>query len=93
MSKDLYSINNHCKIGSDQPVLNLYFINEVNQIKNQKVSFWRASTDETMAQHHLHQEAPWVNHDYSDRLNKTYHQNYIENLDNFYKNIEKKIIE
>jgi len=90
LSQDLYRINNHCEIGSDQPVLNLYFINEVNPIKNQKVSFWRASTDETIAQHHLHREAPWVNYDYSDRLNKTYHQNYIEKLDNFYKNIEKK---
>lgn len=92
LSKDLYHINNHCEIGSDQPILNLYFINDINPIKNQKVSFWRASTNETIAQHHLHGEAPWINQDYSEKLNKTYYENYIENLNNFYKHFEKKII-
>lgn len=84
----LLPINNHSKIGSDQPIFNLYFSEKVKFIDDNKVCFWRASTDKTITQHHCNGEAPWVNNNYSDRLGKTYYDNYISNLNNFYEKIK-----
>lgn len=88
LSESLKNINNHCTIGSDQPIFNLYFSDKIKEITSQKVSFWRGSTKDTIAQHHLHAEAPWVNTEYSDRLKKTYKENYDEFLYDFYKSIK-----
>jgi len=90
MSNNLSNINNHSGIGSDQPIINLYFTNNHKMIENKKVSFWRGSDENTIAQHHLHIEAPWNCNDFSYRLNKTYLENYLENLNNFYELIKNK---
>jgi len=88
LSQELQNINFHTsKKGSDQPILNLYFLNNVKFIENGKISFWKLSTHSTIAQHHCRWEAPWVNNFYSDRLKKTYKQNYDDNLINFYASI------
>jgi len=85
LSVDLQHINFHTsKNGSDQPILNLYFINNVKFIENKKISFWKLSDNNTIAQHHCRWEAPWVNNFYSQRLKKTYKQNYENNLKGFY---------
>ena len=85
LSDKLQHINNHTSPkGSDQPIFNLYFINRLNYIKNKKISFWKESNEFTIAQHHCRWEAPWVNNFYSKNLNKTYLQNYKDNLDKFY---------
>lgn len=85
LSDELQPINNHTSPnGSDQPVFNLYFIKNINYIKNNKVSFWKESNKFTVAQHHCRWEAPWINNNYSERLGKTYLENYKENLNNFY---------
>jgi lipopolysaccharide biosynthesis glycosyltransferase len=90
MCHNLSNINNHSGIGSDQPIINLYFTNNHKMIENKKVSFWRGSDENTIAQHHLHIEAPWNCNDFSYRLNKTYLENYLENLNNFYELIKNK---
>jgi len=90
MCNNLSNINNHSGIGSDQPIINLYFTNNHKMIENKKVSFWRAADENTIAQHHLHGEAPWVSNDFCYRLNKTYLENYSENLSNFYNLIKNK---
>ena len=88
LSKELQHINFHTsENGSDQPILNLYFINNVKFIENRKISYWRHSDNNTIAQHHCRWDAPWVNNFYSDRLKKTYKQNYDDNLINFYASI------
>lgn len=86
----LQPINNHTSpTGSDQPIFNLYFENKINYIKDKKISFWKESNMNTIAQHHCRWEAPWVNNFYSSRLNKTYNQYYQENLYNFYASVNK----
>lgn len=90
LSDNLQSINNHTSDkGSDQPIFNLYFIDDLNYIENKKISFWKNSDVNTVAQHHCRWEAPWVNNFYSERLGKTYFQNYKENLNNFYASTNK----
>lgn len=85
LSKKLQPINFHTsKKGSDQPVFNLYFMGNINYIENKKVSFWRESNTNTIAQHHCRWEAPWNNNFFSPKLGKTYLQNYKDNLHNFY---------
>jgi hypothetical protein len=87
LSDKLQSINNHTSPnGSDQPIFNLYFINNLNYIQNGKVSYWRNSNENTIAQHHCRWDAPWENESYSQRLGKTYLQNYKDNLNKFNKN-------
>jgi hypothetical protein len=89
LKDNIQEVNNHCTIGSDQPVFNLYFINDFKPIENKKISFWRGSDNNTIAQHHCHGEAPWVNNTFSDKLNKTYAENYTHNLNLFYEKIKK----
>jgi hypothetical protein len=90
LSDKLQPINNHTSPkGSDQPIFNLYFENYINYIKNKKVSFWKDSNQDTIAQHHCRWEAPWVNSNFSERLKKTYLENYKMNLNNFYVSINK----
>ena len=85
LSDRLQPINNHTSPkGSDQPIFNLYFINDLNYIKNKKISFWKESTNNTIAQHHCRWEAPWINNNSSSKLGKTYLQNYKDNLEGFY---------
>jgi hypothetical protein len=84
LSKELQHINFHTsENGSDQPILNLYFINNVKFIENRKISYWKHSDNNTIAQHHCRWDAPWVNNFYSKKLGKTYFQNYKNNLDKF----------
>lgn len=85
LSDRLQHINNHSSIkGSDQPIFNLYFINNLNYISDKKISFWKESTINTIAQHHCRWEAPWCNGNYSPKLGKTYLENYKSNLNKFY---------
>jgi hypothetical protein len=85
LSNKLQRINNHTSPnGSDQPIFNLYFINDLNYITDRKISYWKGSDEKTVAQHHCRWDAPWSNHSFSGRLNKTYINNYTENLNNFY---------
>lgn len=84
LSNQLKYINNHaCDNGSDQPIFNLYFIDKIIPIENKKISYWKESNDNTIAQHHCRWDAPWHNNTFSHRLNKTYSQNYNENLNKF----------
>jgi lipopolysaccharide biosynthesis glycosyltransferase len=88
LSSELQHINFHTSVnGSDQPIFNLYFFDKINFIENKKISFWRGSSEKTIAQHHCRWEAPWVNHTYSHRLGETYHNYYTKNLSSFYKTI------
>ena len=89
LSEKLQPINFHTSHkGSDQPIFNLYFMNNLNYIENKKVSFWRESNENTIAQHHCRWEAPWHNNFFSPKLGKTYSQNYNDNLNKFYETVK-----
>ena len=86
LSNDLKHINFHTSVhGSDQPILNLYFHKNIKFIENKKISYWRDSDLNTIAQHHCRWDAPWKNDSYSDNLGETYRSNYQKNLEQFYK--------
>ncbi len=85
LSKKYQEINFHTsENGSDQPILNIYFYDKVKFIENKKVSYWRHSDENTITQHHCRWDAPWVNNFYCQRLQSTYHNQYINNLKKFY---------
>jgi hypothetical protein len=84
LSEKYQPVNFHTsQFGSDQPILNVYFQDKVNFIKNEKISYWKSSNENTIAQHHCRWDAPWINNFFSKRLSKTYFQNYRINLDKF----------
>lgn len=90
LCNEIQFVNNHTSPnGSDQPIFNLYFDNKTNYIKNKKISFWSNSDENTIAQHHCRWDAPWTNNTFSTKLQKTYTQNYKDNLKNFYVSINK----
>lgn len=88
LSSKLQHINFHTSPnGSDQPILNLYFFDKVEFISNKKISYWKNSDENTIAQHHCRWDAPWSNDHFSKKLNKTHYENYKYNLDKFYETI------
>lgn len=88
LSQDLQSINNHTTPnGTEQPILNLYFENNIHYIADNKVCFWKQIGKKTIAVHHCRWEAPWKNFSFCILLNKTYIDNYKQNLKNFYETI------
>jgi lipopolysaccharide biosynthesis glycosyltransferase len=77
--------NNHTNPnGSDQPIFNIHFNNDIKYIEDNGVAYWRKATDQTIAQHHCRWDAPWNNDEFSSRLGMTYRQNYNRNLKRFY---------
>jgi len=78
-------VNNHVTSeGGDQPIFNLYFQNKIDFIEGKKVCYWTNLDDTTIAQHHCTYQRPWENHDFNSKINKSYYQNYSDNLKNFY---------
>lgn len=85
LSNRLQPTNFHTSsMGSDQPVLNLHFINNVMYIADNKISYWKNANENTVAQHHCRWDAPWLNNTYSPRLGKTYYEIYKDNLKTFF---------
>jgi hypothetical protein len=84
---EIKNVNNHTHpTGSDQPIFNLYFNNNVGYIKDNIVCFWKNISGVTFAAHFCRWEAPWVNHNYSYFFNKSYIKKYEENLKIFNSN-------
>lgn len=82
LQDELSEINNHGVIGTDQPIINIYFKKYIDS--NSFCKFWRTPEHQMRkALHFCHGEAPWINDTYSNILNKTYRQQYIENLQAF----------
>lgn len=82
LQNELSEINHHAGIGSDQPIINLYFKKYIDS--NSFCKFWRTQESQMRkALHFCHGEAPWINESYSNILNKTYRQQYIQNLQAF----------
>lgn len=82
LQDEISQINNHAGIGSDQPIINLYFYKNLNS--NTFCSFWRTPEPKIKkAIHFCHGEAPWINNTYSNILGKTYIEQYQENLEAF----------
>jgi lipopolysaccharide biosynthesis glycosyltransferase len=78
----LSNINNHASIGSDQPIINLYFYQNLSS--NSFCSFWRTPENKIKkAAHFCHGEAPWNNNTYSNKMNKSYKEHYEECLSLF----------
>jgi len=85
----LQYINNHTiEGGTEQPIINLYFQNELEHIKNKEVCFWKNITNNTILGHFCRWEAPWKNLSYSNRLNMTYKNYYEKNLQEFNQNMK-----
>lgn len=68
---------------SDQPIQNIYFINNLNYVENKKVSYWRELKQNTIAAHFCRWDAPWRNHEFSQSYNKKYIEKYKDNLNYF----------
>jgi lipopolysaccharide biosynthesis glycosyltransferase len=84
ISEEIKNVNNHTHpTGSDQPIFNLYFNENILYIKNNTICFWNLINNDTVAAHFCRWEAPWNNNNYSNLLGKTYYQKYKENLDIF----------
>lgn len=82
LQEKISKVNNHSGIGGDQPIINLYFYENLNS--DSFCSFWRTPEDKIRkAIHFCHGEAPWLNNTYSSILGKTYKQQYQENLEIF----------
>lgn len=63
--------------GTDQPILNLLFLENWTQIPNKYVSYFGDQDSNTIISHYCRWSAPWVNQDY--RI----HNRYTNNLHNF----------
>ena len=63
--------------GTDQPILNLLFIDEWVQIPNKYVSFIGDQDSNTIVSHYCHWSAPWTGN------NHNAYNRYIDNLNNF----------
>jgi hypothetical protein len=82
LKDDLAQINNHALIGSDQPIINLFFYK--NLCSDSFCNFWRTPENQIKkAIHFCHGEAPWINNTFSNKLNKTYKNHYDECLNLF----------
>jgi hypothetical protein len=89
LKDELQYINNHTRDGgTEQPIINLYFQNELEHIKNKEVCFWKNITNNTILGHFCRWEAPWKNLSYSNRLNMTYKNYYEKNLQEFNQNMK-----
>jgi len=78
--RDRYKkINFHVGLteGTDQPILNLLFINNWTQIPNKYVSYFGDQDSNTIVSHYCHWSAPWTNNAPGA------HSRYINNLNNF----------
>jgi len=84
LKDEIMPINTHSGIGSDQPIINLYFYNHISS--DSFCSFWRTPEDRIKkAIHFCHGEAPWKNDTYSNILKKSYKDHYLECLLSFKK--------
>jgi lipopolysaccharide biosynthesis glycosyltransferase len=72
-------INYHVGLteGTDQPILNLLFLDQWTQIPNKYVSYFGDQDSNTIVSHYCHWSAPWKNN-----VHNTFNR-YIENLNNF----------
>ena len=72
-------INYHVGLteGTDQPILNLLFLDRWVQIPNKYVSYFGDQDSNTIVSHYCHWSAPWNN-----KVHNTYNR-YIDNLNNF----------
>ena len=72
-------INYHVGLteGTDQPILNLLFLNQWSQIPNKYVSYFKVQDSNTIVSHYCHWDAPWKNNDHNT------HSRYVDNLNYF----------
>ena len=72
-------INYHVGLneGTDQPILNLLFLDEWTQIPEKYVSYFGDQDSNTIVSHYCHWSAPWTG-----SVMNTYNR-YLENLNNF----------
>ena len=78
--RDRYKkINFHVGLteGTDQPILNLLFINNWTQIPNKYVSYFGDQDSNTIVSHYCHWSAPW------NGSVPSAHNRYVDNLNNF----------
>lgn len=84
LKQELMPINTHGSIGTDQPIINIYFYHNISP--DLFCSFWRTPENQMKkAIHFCHGEAPWINNAYSNILQKTYKDHYLECLLSFKK--------
>jgi hypothetical protein len=94
LTEDLSGVNNHNSstnlgLGTNQPIINFYFIDNYKIVDDNRFCFWRAIDNNTITAHFVHLDSQWKNDTFSDRLNTTYKSKYLSNLNLWYDSLNK----
>ena len=90
LKEQLQKYNNHTNPnGGDQPILNLYFLENIKKIENNLVCYIGAINHQTIATHTCRWGAPWSSGKFSENLGMTYIDFYNKSLNNFSKTFSK----
>ena len=88
LENEIKDVNNHIiPTGSDQPIFNLFFNNNVDYIKNNNICFCGLINEETIAAHFCGGDRPWSRTEFSNLFGMSYKDKYTENLNKFYERI------
>lgn len=69
------------KPGTDQPIINLVFVDKCKQIPNNYFSYWRRYNSNSIILHFCRWDAPWHNEEFNEKINKRYMDYFNSNKD------------
>jgi len=72
-----YNRHGHGEMG-DQPIINIYFYQIASQVVENMFCYWVNIDERTIISHFCHWFAPWVNNNFSPKLNDTYKNYYTK---------------
>jgi lipopolysaccharide biosynthesis glycosyltransferase len=70
---------NH-KPGSDQPIVNLVFLEKCKKVPNNFFSYWKRYNADSVILHFCRWNAPWFNEEFNEKINKRYVDYFNENI-------------
>jgi lipopolysaccharide biosynthesis glycosyltransferase len=73
-------INKHVETGTDQPIINLQYIDIAKQIPNHYWSFWTEYNDNNLISHFCRWDPPWHNATVNNKIKTTYADYYNKML-------------
>lgn len=91
LKETLAPINTHVRMGTDQPIINLYFYDRFERIRSSLFGYWREAWDGAILVHYNSGYAPWINKTpgmaawWNHKLERPCHDIYLENLAAFEK--------
>ena len=80
LTEKYQKINKHVETGTDQPIINLQYIDIAKQIPNHYWSFWTEYNDNNLISHFCRWDPPWHNATVNNKIKTTYADYYNKML-------------